>query len=153
MTAPRLHSISVLATLWLLGCSGSDRELEARLASAAARGVGTLVQVRQLTDFEWDRLHIFPPYIRLSEIDRELGFAWPTASETGIQNREGIALLVFVRQGKVVRFVDQPRRDSDFASAFRPGGYSPAEAVFVVRESLWPGGPQRVMARTPTQND
>ena len=126
--------MTALATLWLLGCSGSDRELEARLASAAAPGDGALVQVRQLTDFEWERFHVFPPYIRLSEIERELGFAWPTASETEIEYRDGIALLVFVREGKVVRFVEQSRRGADFASAFRPGGYTPADAVFVVRE-------------------
>src|SRR5437660_8131334 len=83
------------------GCSHSDRSLERRIAAEADKGAGTVVHLASLTGFSWDRVHIFAPYTSQDTIDAQLGFAWPEAAATGISDSEGIALLVFVKDGKV----------------------------------------------------
>lgn len=115
------------------GCSrsGPDRELERRVLEEASRGAGTVVRMATLTGFAWDRLHIFDPYTMRDRIEAELGFAWPEADRTGIDSSDGMALLVFVKDGAVVRYVAQ-RRWADFAGQHRRGGYAPADAAFRV---------------------
>jgi len=123
----------VLAAAAHIACSDSDRALERRLAMEADKGAGTVVRIASLTDFAWESVHVFGPYASQEAINHELGFAWPEAARTGISGSDGIALLVFVRDGAVVRYVAQPRREGDFAHVKMPGGLSPSEAVFVVR--------------------
>lgn len=114
-------------------CSPSDRTLENRIDAEVRKGAGTLVRIAALTEFSWERLHVFAPYVSQEVIDRELGFAWPAAAGTGISDNDAIALLVFVKSGAVVRYVAHPRAKGDFAQVKIPGGLSPAEAVFVVQ--------------------
>jgi hypothetical protein len=112
-----------------VGCSASDSELEARIAAEVARGPGTEVRMRELTDFAWDRLHVFEPYSSRASIESELGFAWPHADSTGIDANDGVSLLVFVQNNAVVRYLVQPRGVSDF-SGQATGRFLPADAVF-----------------------
>jgi hypothetical protein len=128
-------------TLALLAsaCSQSDSALQKAIAGAVAVGDGTVFRMSDLAEFEWDRLHVIPPYTASDEIDRELGFHWPSAQSTGIEQRDDIALLVFVRGAEVVRYVDFPRRDGDFSAVDRPGGFSRKAAIFAVRQE--PGEP------------
>jgi hypothetical protein len=128
----RLTRTLTLAVLALIACSGADRSLERRIAAQGRRAAGTTVSLGSLTEFPWERLYIFPPYTSREVIDRELGFTWKQASRTGIARDDGIALLVFVDAGKVVRYVVQPRSDGDFAAVKTPGGLSRADAVFTV---------------------
>jgi hypothetical protein len=130
----RRHLLTLLlAAAAQAACSNSDRALESRIAVEARKGAGTLVRIASLTDFAWERLHVFGPYATQEDINQELGFAWPEAARTGIAGRDAIALLVFVRDGAVVRYVAQARREVDFADVKIPGGLLPSEAVFVVR--------------------
>jgi hypothetical protein len=100
------------------------------------RGTDNIVEVRlkDLTDFSWDRVHIFTSYIAAETIDENLGYAWKPARSIGIYQRDDINLLVFVDAGKVVFYVDHPRHLGDFDGNYRKGGYSPDEAIFRVVE-------------------
>ena len=139
-------------------CSRSDDELGHRIANEVAKGAGTVVRMAALTDFPWEKLHVFSPYSTRDHIEAELGFAWPDADGTGIRDNEGIALLVFVKSGAVVRYVAHPRNKGDFTGLRDPGGLSVSEAVFVVTlrfdgwfsMSLFDGGKQRETTGTPT---
>lgn len=111
------------------GCSASDSDLERRIAAEVAKGRDTELRMRELTEFQWDRMHVFGPYSSPDHIERELGFAWLPAASTGITDNDGISLLVFVRNDAVVRHVTQPRTPCDFAGA-STGRYSPETAVF-----------------------
>ena len=117
--------------VWTRG-SLADEGLARRIESEARKGAGTVVRLDDLTDFAWDRVHVFDPYASQATIDRGLGFAWPEAKRTGIGDSDGVALLVFVKDGSVVRYVRQ-RRMADFAGLGCERGLAPVEAVFVVR--------------------
>jgi hypothetical protein len=131
---PRLTGVVVVYVigLALAACSQSDRNLQRRIAREAHQSAGTLVRLASLTEFSWERLYVFGPYASQEVIDRELGFSWSAAASTGIFDSDGIALLVFVDGGEVVRHVAHPRSEGDFADVKTPGGLTRAQAVFTV---------------------
>jgi len=114
------------------GCSGSDGRRGRRIAAEVAKGAGTVVQMADVTDFSWQQFHTFDPYSSRGLIESRLGFEWPQADHTGIQDSDGVTLLVFVSDGAVVRYVTQPRSQGDFSGLDYPAGVNTTEAVFTV---------------------
>ena len=128
--------VAVLAVLAVLGGVGAcgrdgDQELSARIEKAASGGDDVLVDLAALTAFPWQRLHILEPYMSRARIEKELGFSWRHADR--MEMDDGIALLAFVEDGKVVRHVAHRRDRGDLSDCFRPGGYAPLEAIFRCR--------------------
>ena len=62
---------------------------------------GGTVQLREVASFPWDRVLLVQPETPREEISERLGFEW-----TGIDTVDGGDLLIFLRDGKVVRFAD-----------------------------------------------
>lgn len=93
-----------------------------------------VIQLGALTPFGWERVYIFPPYATAEQIRGSLGFDWPKAMRIGIERRDDINLLVFVRDKKVVQYVAFPRVHGDFSELATPSGFSPGEAVFIVEK-------------------
>lgn len=124
--------VAVMVTISLLGCSVSDRGLEDQIATEVSKGNGTVLRVAELTPFVWDRLHVFEPYTPPGVIRQELGFPWATAKSIGLESDERHALLVFVRDRRVVAFVMHPRNRGDFAGLHLVDGYTSENAVFAV---------------------
>lgn len=92
------------------------------------------VRLKDLTDFTWDKVHLFNPYTSTEKIDEDLGYAWPPAHSIGLYQRDDISLMVFTNNGKVVSYVEQPRHPVDAKGNYKQGGYNPDEAVFEVVE-------------------
>jgi hypothetical protein len=87
------------------------------------------VDLRELARFEWDRVLVVQPGTPRAAISRRLGREW-----TGIDTVDGGDLLLFLRDGEVVRFADY-RGSNAFAGFTRPFDELPRErAVFVVRD-------------------
>ena len=72
------------------------------------------VNIKDLTDFQWDNLYIFTPYTFIDSIHVYLGFKWSHAIFTGINNRDDMNLLVFTNNNKVVSYIEYPRSKGDF---------------------------------------
>ena len=94
----------------------------------------TFLRLQDITPFAWERVYMFAPYTAAGRIEETLGFAWPQAKSIGIDYRDDITLLVFVNGGKVVRYLAFPRVSGDFSAVTRSKGFTPKEAVFVVRK-------------------
>ncbi|MDA0173485.1 hypothetical protein OJ998_30555 [Solirubrobacter taibaiensis] len=62
---------------------------------------GGTVSLREVASFPWDRVLLVQPETPREEISERLGFEW-----TGIDTVDGGDLLIFLRDGKVVRFAD-----------------------------------------------
>jgi hypothetical protein len=73
------------------------------------------VDFTRLGPFPWDTLHVFGAYTPPTEIDKELGFHWPGASDSLIQAQDTVALVVFVKDGMVVQWIDFPINRGRFA--------------------------------------
>jgi hypothetical protein len=113
----------------MASCASSpDQDLAGRISAAAQASDVGVVNVPAVAPFAWDRFFVFPPYATSSTVAKELGSSWSGSAR--IEMRDDIALLVFVDQGRVVRFVEQPRRSGDFSECHRPGGFARSEAVF-----------------------
>ena len=92
---------------------------------------GDAVTLPDVAKFEWDRVLIVQPGTPRAEITKRLGREW-----TGIDTVDGGDLLLFVRDGEVVRFADY-RGSNTFAGFERPFAELPRErAVFRVRDRV-----------------
>jgi hypothetical protein len=110
---------------------GGDPDLSARLATFVAKGEGTVVDMRVVAPFSWERVWIFGPRTQQLEIERKMRFLWPDAAKTGIANRDDASLVVFTIGSKVARYMLHPLTQGDFSKLDR-NGIVPPEAVFRV---------------------
>jgi hypothetical protein len=130
-----------------LGLTGRDNaeKVKKRLADSVARKRGSkeevTIKLKDLTDFKWDRVYIFPPYTALETIDSDLSFVWPRARSVHIDDRDDINLIIFTDNRQVVAHVEHPRSLGDLDGSYKREGYSPDEAIFMVEEGpLQPDG-------------
>lgn len=95
------------------------------------------IQMDTVTNFEWDHLYVFPPYTSMESIQSVPGFQWIGLHEykTGIEMSDSINLLVFIKGGRVVDYIDFPRGQGDFAEVSKSDGFTPKEAVFDIEKT------------------
>jgi len=103
-----------------------------RIAQRVASDDGRPIDLAELTDFDWDRVYCFDCYSERSDIEKRLGFSWPGLGGSGIEMSDGVTLIVFVKDGQVVRSFDQPRNKGDFGRIDNPHGLWKSDARFVV---------------------
>ena len=60
------------------------------------------VELRTITDFEWNGIVAFGPYTTKEDAQRTLGFEWPGYSAFGFDKSDSFTLIVFVNAKKVV---------------------------------------------------
>ncbi len=117
------------------------QQLENKLTTAVEkkRGVSAdeqvIIRLKDLTDFQWDRVYVFTPYTPVETIDKALGFAWPQAREIGINMLDHFNLLVFTNKGKVVNYLKHPLHLGDFSRSMMEQmhkGFNTDEAIFEV---------------------
>jgi hypothetical protein len=88
-----------------------------------------VVRLADIAPFAWDHVLLVAPKTPRAAISRRLGHEW-----TGIDTVDGGDLLIFLRDGEVVRFADY-RGYGRFAGLPRPFAELPrSRAVFVVRD-------------------
>ncbi|WP_037497432.1 hypothetical protein [Solirubrobacter soli] len=97
---------------------------------------GNVVALPELARFDWDRVLIVQPGTSRDAISQRLGRKW-----TGIDTVDGGELLLFVHDGKVVRFADY-RGSNTFEGFEQPFAEIPREeATFTVRDRVVRPGP------------
>lgn len=102
-------------------------------AIAEAPQTGGTVDLRTLTDFDFDRVLFFPPGTPKAAVSRELGFAFKGELR---YTAESSQILVFTNNGRFVRFADYRGRDR-FTGLSVPFDYLTAnDAVFKVRDGV-----------------
>lgn len=131
-----LFAIGMFNFLRYMNTKGQRKEFSRKFGAEVERKWNSdnpaQIRLKDLTDFVWDRVHIFTPYRATETIDKDLGYAWQPARSIGMYQRDDINLLVFTNIGKVVFYVDLPRYSGDLDGNYKQGGYSPDEAIFKV---------------------
>jgi len=114
------------------------QKVKQKLADSVARKRYSLEEVtislKDQSDFNWDRVYIFPPHTGIETINETLGFVWPHARSIRMDWRDDINLIVFTDNGRVVDYVEYPRSLGDLKGNYKREGYSPDEAIFAVVE-------------------
>jgi hypothetical protein len=91
----------------------------------------------KLTSFDWDKVYVVVPFTNEEEVRQMLGYSWSDFSRTGISYSDGFNLLVFVKSGRVVNYLRQPRNCGDFEVSnadLRVSGIERSRAIFSVIE-------------------
>lgn len=104
-------------TIGICSCSYSSNDLLTKFRNAALKsknGDHSAVFISLSTDFEWDTLFVFGPYTPVQDIHAQLGYNWVEAEGTGIQSSETFYLLVFMKDGKVIKHCKWSRLNGDF---------------------------------------
>lgn len=111
--------VSILTLLTLVSCQQTSYESEfSRSLGDAVSAAATqeyLVDLGEVSGFDWDSVFIFPPYTPSSEIDQALGYEWEGSRKTGISSDDTINLVVFVAGGEVKRYCRVSRKVADFS--------------------------------------
>jgi hypothetical protein len=118
----------------------SRKNFEGRLVSEIAKiqdeGGTHLLEMQSVTNFIWDKMYIFVPFTGPDYIEETLGFKWKRAKSIAYRSRDHLNLLVFVRNGQVVEYLEFYGAKGDFSTAIRPEGFTPDEAIFSVDNKL-----------------
>jgi hypothetical protein len=130
----------LLALSLIAGCDGGGTNgaslTQSRLESAVASGA-TSFDFAADPAFAWDRMYVFGCYSSRASVEGALGFSWPDFNKTTIESSDSVVLVVFVKNGKVISWYEQPRKIG-LSHLANDKGYSRSEALFIVdRSSGW----------------
>jgi len=108
-----------------------ERSLSQAIIEKGTSGAVTIIDFKDVTKFEWDKVYIFQPYTSPTTINKELGYEWEMAQHTGIEMFDSFTLIVFTKQGKVVSYLRLPYSSAYFDSEVR-NYYTRDEATFKI---------------------
>ena len=117
-----------------IGCERKDSDaVSSSISGAVKRGDGARVALVEHTSFAWDKVCIFGPYTPADHIEAVTLIPGTAREAPGIESREDIDLLLFVRGGRITASVAHPRVRGDFGPEVLGKCYSKERAVFAVR--------------------
>lgn len=132
MPNPTRLCLVAVVLLALVHCAGGP--ISDSIGATVGRGAGTRLALAEHTPSPWDRVCIFGPYTPDEDVDAVTGVPGASKRAFDIRSNDGINVLMFIDEGKVVESVTHSRGRGDFGPELVRKCYSKAEAVFVVRE-------------------
>jgi hypothetical protein len=97
---------------------------------------GEPFRLSSVTDFEWDRVHVVPPYASAEAVNRELGFRWDDA-EGAAPRTDARSLIVFVSRGEVIEAIEHDVEGGNLScldsSVLRRRGMSPERDLLAAK--------------------
>ena len=132
-----LRVVLVSLALAVSGCSSSPTVSELLQQETENGAEDRPFRLTDLTDFEWDGFVAFGPYTTQEVAERALGFPWPEISQFEIDRRDSLSVLVFVKDGLVVRAERHPRCKPDFDRRLSARLFAPGETVLVIDRSVY----------------
>ena len=131
-----------------VACNNTAKQFSDALSRAVMDGDGTIVALRELTHFEWDKVYVYGSYAPYGRINGKHGtrlHSW--IGEDYVPESE--FLLLFLSGSQVVAVVRHPRNRGDFSEII--GGesetaYTPQDAIFRVELAGREGSPHLIEA-------
>ncbi len=111
-------------------CTRSDANLSTQLADLVRDEREGTVDLSRLDGPDWQRACFLAPYSSSEDAGSILGFDWDSNSYTSIRESDHIAVIVLVKDRKVVSFAEHPRNLGDFSDV-GAGCLPRAEATLV----------------------
>jgi hypothetical protein len=134
----RAVAVACVLVAGLTGCSALGGGTSGSLADAVERSAetGAPFRLSSVTDFEWDRAHVVPPYASAEAVNRELGFRWDDA-EGAAPLTDAKSLIVFVNRGEVIEAVEHDVEGGNLSclnsSVLRRRGMSPERDLLAAK--------------------
>lgn len=115
--------IFILSLLFFFSCGQSNpshkisNDLEhLELLKKEINSGKELIQFEVFVKFEWDSLIILTPYSRPEEVGEKQSIDLTLIEHFGIEHRDGINLIVFLKKNKPIRAIEYPRYPGDFSN-------------------------------------
>ena len=108
-----------------------ESPVSAAIADKVSKGEGTIINLVELTNFDWDRVYIFYSYQNDDSIQKTVGCQFLEPNEPFFVE-EGETFVVFVKNNKVVHYFNYPRDIGDFAERGDYAWFTPQNAKFQV---------------------
>jgi len=127
----------------------SHGEIREALGAAidASAGADAPLRLSQITDFVWDRADILVNYKpEGSTTDCPFGWDWSREQREKLIAEDLLTVIVFLKDGTLVNYVEYPRDHADFAGVANP--YTPQTANFSVTPSQT-NTPRYILTRAP----
>ena len=138
--------------LLLLGCSrsGAIEEKIGKRVNGCSASAPCIVKIKDLTDFQWDQMHVFEYNATQDQIQESLGTDFPDYTEFTRR-------IVFLKSGKIIYREDEPTeidRAVNGQVSFDPGSstdphssFTPETAVFRAEKKQSSGGVYYVLTQ------
>jgi hypothetical protein len=106
-----LFSYGMFSSKWILN------EFEIKLVQTLQDHPNSilLMDVNELTDFQWDLLYTIHPYSNKETIKYYTNLPDVEKIETSIEHSDGISLLIFVKENQIARYFEVKRSIIDFS--------------------------------------
>lgn len=98
-----------------LGDRASEDTMLAKNIMEEANSGTTVVSLNKLTDFDWEKAQIFGPYTTKDTIEETMDIQF-RGSTSGLDVREDIFLLVFAKDGHVIKTAVLYRNIGDYTT-------------------------------------
>lgn len=110
-----------------------EESLTSEISNMQQEGITCCLEMRKITNFEWDKLFIFLPFTDPDYIENVLEFEWNNASKVYRRSRDDLYLLIFVKENRVVEYLEFSSTKDLLFDSFHPSEFTPTEALFEVR--------------------
>ncbi len=98
-----------------VGCTSGNPSSQA-IAAQFDESKGASVNLATAVPGQWEKVCVLGPYSTNETAKKTLAFAWDVKNKTSITTNEGISLLLFLQENKVVAYVEYPRNRGDFSN-------------------------------------
>lgn len=96
--------MGVILILLGVACSKPSFSDKVYQRANSAADAGKTVSLAEIEGNEWDFAYMFGAYTSADFIEKTLGFKWKGAKSTGIEDHDGISLVVFVKDNEVTKW-------------------------------------------------
>jgi hypothetical protein len=141
-TVKKCFALALIALLFY-SCGGYPRtsvrarEVSLAVRKAAMASDAPTVYLNQLTDFQWDTVHLYSPYTGYETMSAEVGEQLSRVIGGRHSVPDGHYLLIFLSHSRIVEVVLHSCENGDFERIVGTNGghavYTPENAVFEVQ--------------------
>ncbi len=112
----------------------SDKALLNKISAVIKTSDGKDISLKEITDFEWDKVCICKAYELPDTINARIGYDWELSKLAYNRLGDDVTLLIFTKNGRVVKYLFFPCRRGNF-SGLTKTCYRKVDAVFKVIKS------------------
>lgn len=109
-------AITVLFFLMLLtACSGDNAQISTQIVEQLEAKPTAPINLAIVGPSSWERVCVLGPYTNNERVEKVLGFKWDAEAKTSIAGNDGVNVLVFIQDKKVIAYTEHPRNKGDFS--------------------------------------
>lgn len=107
-----IHIFSLMVLL--VSCSNGDKDINQNILMQLELNSFKFVDLREVVPVPWQTFCAIGPYVSNEYVENLIGFKWNVKRYSSISSNDGITLLLFINENKVIAYAEYPRSKGDF---------------------------------------